>query len=253
MDSARIVGLFRFPVKGLSPEPLQETTLEPGESISGDRRYAIALGTTKFNPDAPEHLDKTRFLMLMRDERLAALASFFDEASQTLVLMRGNGLAIKACLTNFEAREHMEKFFEHFMGDPESGRPRIVDAPGHSFSDSRHKYVSIINLETLRDLSARTGRPIESLRFRGNIYVDGWPAWAELDLVGKEMAIGDARLSVAAPIERCAATNVNPLTAERDMNIPKDLTSLYGHAVMGVYASVTTGGVITLGDTVTVD
>ncbi len=248
MASARLVGLFRYPVKGLSPEPLQQTTLQPGFEIPGDRRYAVARASTAFNPDAPVHLDKTKFLMLMRDERLAALATFFDEASQTLVITRGQNFAIKGCLSNFEARAHLEKFFQHYMELPDEERPRIVDAPGHMFSDAPEKYVSIINLESVRDFAAKMGRSIEALRFRGNLYVDGWKAWEELDLIGKELAIGGARLTVSRVITRCAATNVNPVTAQRDMNIPKDLMKEYERNVLGVYATVTGAGTITLGD-----
>jgi MOSC domain-containing protein len=251
MDSTRVVGLFRYPVKGLSPEPLNAVTLAPGDGIPGDRRYAIARGTTRFDPDRPEPLDKTKFLMLMRDERLAALTSFFDEASQTLVLARGQNLAVKACLSNFEARAHLEGFFEHYMGDPAEGRPRIVDAPGHVFSDCHDKVISVVNLNSLRDLCRKTGREIEPLRFRANVYVDGWDAWRELDLIGRDITIGEAQLTVERPIERCAATNVNPLTARRDMNIPKDLMTQYGRNVMGIYARVKTGGAIKLGDAVT--
>ena len=102
----------------------------------------------------------------------------------------------------------------------------------------------------MRDLCVKLGREIEPIRFRANLYVDGWEPWVELDLVGKEITAGEARLAIAAPIERCAATNVNPMTARRDMNIPKDLMTQYGGNVMGVYARVIAGGALKLGDTV---
>lgn len=261
MTLARVVGLFRYPVKGLSPEPLNEIELTAEEGLPGDRQYAIALPSTDFDPVRPVHLDKTKFLMLMRDERLAALISHFDEASETLTVARGPGVGIKACLSEPEARAHLENFFAHFMAQPEDDsedapppeRPRIVDAEGHMFSDNRHKYVSIVNVASLRDFCAKAGCEIEPIRFRANLYVDGWEPWAELDLVGKEIACGEARLAVTAPIERCGATNVNPMTARRDMNIPKDLMTHYGRNVMGVYARVAAGGALKLGDAVTDD
>ena len=68
------------------------------------------------------------------------------------------------------------------------------------------------------------GAPVHPLRFRGNVYVEGWPAWSELDLVGKELRIGrDARLKVVKRIVRCAATNVDPETGIRDLEVPKAL------------------------------
>ena len=66
--------------------------------------------------------------------------------------------------------------------------------------------------------------------------------------VGRELAIGDARLKVVKRIVRCAATNVDPDTAQRDMNIPKTLMQTYGHADCGIYAEVTAGGEVAAGD-----
>ncbi len=43
-------------------------------------------------------------------------------------------------------------------------------------------------------------------------------------------------------IDRCAATNVNPQTAERDLTLPRDLLESYGHADCGVYLRVINGG-----------
>ena len=91
--------------------------------------------------------------------------------------------------------------------------------------------------------------PINPLRFRGNVYVTGWPAWSELDLVGKELSIGPhARLKVVKRIVRCAATNVDPLTGIRDLNIPKALMRGLGHGDCGIYAEVTAAGEIAAGD-----
>ena len=51
------------------------------------------------------------------------------------------------------------------------------------------------------------GAPVQPLRFRGNLYVSGWPAWHEFELLGTEIAIGGrARLKVIKRIQRCAAT-----------------------------------------------
>ena len=52
----------------------------------------------------------------------------------------------------------------------------------------------------------------------------GWPAWHEFDLLDQTLAIGDARLKVVKRITRCAAVNVDPDTAARDLGIPQALT-----------------------------
>ena len=91
------------------------------------------------------------------------------------------------------------------------------------------------------------------LRFRGNLQVEGWPAWHEFDLLDQEIAIGpSARLKVVKRIVRCAATEVDPETGIRDLEIPRTLMKTYGHADCGVYAEVIEAGPIALGDAVVV-
>ena len=91
------------------------------------------------------------------------------------------------------------------------------------------------------------------LRFRGNLQVEGWPAWHEFDLLNREISIGpSARLKVVKRIVRCAATEVDPDTGIRDLEIPRTLMKTYGHADCGVYAEVIEAGPIAVGDPVAV-
>jgi uncharacterized protein YcbX len=57
-------------------------------------------------------------------------------------------------------------------------------------------------------------------------------------------APGGVRLKVTKRIVRCAATNVDPGTGLRDLQIPKALMQAYGHADCGVYAEVVGGGTL---------
>ena len=89
---------------------------------------------------------------------------------------------------------------------------------------------------------------IDPLRFRANVYFDGEAAWCEHDWIGAEIALGAARLRVVSPITRCAATQVNPATAARDLDVPKALDRNFGHINMGIYAEVISAGEVALGD-----
>jgi uncharacterized protein YcbX len=120
------------------------------------------------------------------------------------------------------------------------------------FSDVREKCLSLINLASVRDLERVVRRPVDPLRFRANLYVEGLAAWAEFDWSGGEIEMGGARLRVIGRIERCTATNVDPETAARDMNIPLALQRGFGHVDMGIYAKVLTAGEITVGDRIIV-
>jgi hypothetical protein len=112
------------------------------------------------------------------------------------------------------------------------------------------KVVSIVNLASVAAVETAAGAAVDPLRFRGNIYVSGWPAWHEFDLMGQTLAIGGARLKVVKRIVRCAATDVDPATGIRDLTIPRTLQQAFNHADCGVYAEVTAGGGIAAGDIV---
>jgi GntR family transcriptional regulator / MocR family aminotransferase len=89
---------------------------------------------------------------------------------------------------------------------------------------------------------------IDPLRFRANIYVDGAKPWEEFDWVGSEIRIGGTVFSVDRKNGRCGATNVNPATGRRDLDIPSSLRAAFGHKNLGVYLIVREGGQIAVGD-----
>lgn len=256
----RIENIYRYPVKGLSAEPMAKVRLKPGETLPYDRAYAIENGPSAFDPANPKYLPKTYFLMLMRNERLASLQTRFDDATQKLTIRHdgrdvcsGKLQADKNGDGNLEAAEGraaVEAFFRSFSAADLKGPPRVLVGDGHSFSDVARKVISIINLASVAALEDIAGVPVDPLRFRANLYVSGWPAWSEFELVGKTLAIGGARLHVAKPIVRCAAINVDPVTAQRDLNLPHDMMRHLGHADCGIYAEVMTGGDIAAGDAI---
>jgi uncharacterized protein YcbX len=245
--AATIQSIYRYPVKGLSPERLPDVRLEPDRALPADRMYAIENGPSGFDPAAPAYLFKSHFLMLMKNERLAALDTRYDDATCVLVI-RGEGRElVRGDLSTREGRLAIEAFFRRFMPAELRGAPKVLRAEGHSFSDVAAKVVSIINLASVAAIETILGVPVDPLRFRGNLYVTGWPAWGEFDLVGREIAIGDARLKVVKRIMRCAATNVDPGTGIRDLAIPAMLMRTFDHADCGVYAQVIAPGDIAPG------
>jgi hypothetical protein len=246
-----VAAIYRYPVKGLGPERLDAAELSPGRTIAGDRRYAIENGPSGFDPAHPAYLPKNRFLMLMRNERLAELRTVFEEATHTLVISAERREVARGNLRTAEGRAAIERFFAEFCADELRGPPKVLSASGHSFSDVARKVVSIINLESVAAVEDMVGAPVHPLRFRANLYVEGWPAWSELDLVGREIAVGrSARLKVVKRIERCAATNVDPDTGIRDLAVPQALMQNLRHTDCGVYGEVIAGGSITERDEV---
>jgi uncharacterized protein len=241
--------IYRYPVKGLSPERLDATMLAPGQTLPADRLYAIENGPTGFDPAAPAYFPKQRFLMLMRNERLAGLDTRLDEASHVLTIRADGREVARGDLRTPEGRRAIEAFFETFCADELRGPPKVLYGAGHSFSDVAKKVVSIINLASVAAVETLLGKAVDPLRFRANLYVEGWTPWRELELLGRELAIGDGvRVKVVKRIVRCAATNVEPGTGIRDLAIPENLLRALGHMDCGIYAEVIAGGAIAEGD-----
>jgi len=248
--TATLQEICRYPVKSLSADRLEAVTLAAGEGVPHDRRFALAHGSARLDPGAPEWRPKTDFLALVRNARLAKLQSRFDPETGSLAIHRDGRKVVEGDATSPLGRALIEQFFAAFMGQEARGGVRLVEARGFMYSDVPEAWVSIINLESVRDLERVTGAPVDPVRFRGNLIVAGGHPWAEHAWVGQEITVGAARLKVHRRIGRCAATEVNPATAERDMQILLALARGFAHTNMGVYAEVVQGGAVEAGDAV---
>src|SRR5437764_1342720 len=248
--TAKIQSIYRYPVKGLSPETLTRAALTAGRHFPGDRLFAIENGPSGFDPAAPQHEPKIKFLMLMRNERLAALDTRYDDAAGMLTIEHEGREAVRADLATKDGRLAVEAFFCRFMPAVLRGPPKVLAAPdGFRFTDSRSGFVSIINLASVAALETLLGTPVDPLRFRANLYVTGWPAWSEFDLVEREVAIGaNARLRIGKRISRCAAIDVDPATGMRDLAVLDTVARNCGHLDCGVYGEVIASGEVATGD-----
>jgi hypothetical protein len=250
--SPHLARICRYPVKGLSVEELDEVILSPGESLPGDRRFAIARGSAGVDTVEPDWASKQNFVTLLRTERLAQLTTRFDAESGELSILRGGRPVAKGRITDPTGRTVIDQFLAAFLKDDVNRTPRLVDAgeAGHLL-DRPQAEVSIINLASVRDVERVAKQAIDPVRFRGNLLIDGLAPWVEFEWADREIAIGNLRLRVTEPIVRCAATDVNPETAKRDTNLPKLLKRGFGHVNMGMLAEVTAGGTLQTGDSLT--
>jgi len=250
--SANLAAICRYPVKGLSGERLDSVTLSSDARLPGDRRFAIARGTARLDPVEPGWAEKDSFVTLMRTERLARLETRYDFETGELEIRRKGRTVAHGRITQPTGRMVVEQFLAAFLADDLKHTPKLVDAGDALLTDVNAPWISVLNLASVRDLARVTGQEVDPVRFRANLLLDGLAPWAERAWPGERLRIGAVTLEVTEPIGRCAATVVNPRTAERDLNIPKLLQRGYGHTCMGVYARVATGGTLAVGDMVEV-
>jgi uncharacterized protein YcbX len=251
---AQVAGLYRHPVKGFTPERLARVDLAAGQCFPGDRLYAVEDGPSGFDPAAPDHVSKMKFTVLAKIPAVAKARTAYDDATGVLTARAEGQCDFAGDLRGQDGRRGFAAWLTGLLGDAVQGPLRVIAGPGdHRFMDSRSGHVSIVSLASVRDLQARLGRSVDPLRFRANLYVEGWPAWAENDWTGRTLRVGEARARVIKPIVRCAATHVDPVTAERDIEMVKALFDLYGHLFCGVYLQVEQGGAVREGDGVGLD
>jgi len=245
----RLASIYRYPVKGLSPEALAGADLETDGSFPCDRLFALENGPSGFDAAAPTHQPKIKFLMLMRNGALAGLATRYDPADGELIIARDGRVVARGRLADAAGRAAIEAFLTDYLGAEIRGPVRLLASPtGFRFTDSKAGFVSLVNLASVTAIEAAAGAPVDPLRFRANLYLSGVEPWAEAEWPGRRLRIGGAELEILKMTDRCAATAVAPGSGARDMDIVQTLRSRFGHIDCGVYARISAGGAIRRGD-----
>lgn len=247
---AHIAGLYRHPVKGLTPEPLTEAMLDADAAFPGDRLHAVEIGPSGFDADGPAHISKMRFAVLARVPGLARVVSRWNALTGDLHVSAPSLSPLTVRLGQPDGDRALEAWLTQALGEEATAPLRVLDGRGHRFMDDPEGAVSVLNLASVRELAERVGRPLDPLRFRANVHVEGWAPWIENEAAPRGLRLGNSTLRAIKPIRRCVAVDVDPATGERDVDLVSDLMRLYGHAFCGLYLSVETGGRLALGDPV---
>ena len=246
--TGHIAALFQHPIKGFTPQKVAAAFLSTRSAFPGDRLFAVEDGPSGFDPARPAWITKQRFTVLAKIAEVAHARTHYDELSGVLTATAPGMASFEASLADEAGRAAFAAWLGALLGEAASGPLRVVTGGGHRFLDDPKGHVSIVNLASVRDFAERLGAPVDPLRFRANLYVEGWPAWAENGWTGRALRLGAARATVVAPITRCAAPDVDPATARRDIAVTARLHEFYGHLLTGIYVQVTDGGEIKAGD-----
>ncbi|MFT4117520.1 aminotransferase class I/II-fold pyridoxal phosphate-dependent enzyme [Bradyrhizobium sp.] len=242
--------IYHYPVKGLSGQPLTSARLTRGQPFPHDRQFALARPGVPLQADNPRWAKKGLFVMLMLEEALAKVKTHLDPETLQFEIRAGNQTILVVNLNESGAKARIEDYF-HQLVPTLPAPPTLVRSKDGHFMDKPDSVISLINLATLRSLEERWGTEIDPLRFRANLYVDTGRAWEEFDWIDQEIRLGDVTFRVDRRNGRCGATNVNPASGVRDMDIPGSLRANFGHKDLGVYLTVETGGTIAVEDRLT--
>ncbi len=241
----RLAHIFRHPIKAHGREALPSVALAEGRCLPFDRHWAVAHEAAMIMPGWNACMYFTRGA---KTPALQAINAQFDEAAGQITLTHPARAPLTFAPDTAQGQTDFLNWVAPLMAGGRALPARLVSA-GRGMTDTDFESVSVLNLSSNRALGQRLGVGLGLDRWRGNLWLDGLAPWEEFDLVGREIAIGAARLKVVEPIGRCRATMVDCATGRIDVNTLDALEEGYGHTNFGVYAVVTQAGTIREGDT----
>lgn len=249
LNGGRVAQLVRHPIKSAGYEPVAEAALSEGAAFPFDRVWAVAHAAARLT-DPPTWAPKLQFLRGWGSAELMAIRCTSDPAGGAVTLSHPRRPTESFRPDDPADAARLIDWLRPLWPETRPEPARVIRVPGQALTDQDQPLVSINSVASLADLSDRMGQPLSPHRFRGNIWVEGWAPWAELDLIGHEITVGTARLRIEEPIGRCRATGANPDTGAQDADTMGALETGYGHTDFGVFARVIGSGRVALGDEV---
>lgn len=244
----RVAAIWRHPIKAHGRERLGETTLVTGQTLPGDRIWAVTHEASKAEPG-----EWSRCVNFTRAAGSPALMAITSESlPDGRITLRHPE---RPDLTFDPANEGacFIDWVTPLMPEGRAAPVNLIPAPAdRGLTDSRMPSLSIFGMASHEAVGTHLGQDLSTERWRGNLILDGLSAWSEFDWVGRDIAIGEAVLSVRQRIERCLATASNPETGHRDADTLGALDAILGARDFGIYAEVTGGGRVAEGDKVRV-
>ncbi len=112
--------------------------------------------------------------------------------------------------------------------------------------------VSLISLQTVRQVEGELGIPIDKRRFRANIYLnlESDSGFGEDQLVGRKLRIGSSAVMMVLERDpRCNMISLDPDTGEQNPEVLRKVAQAHG-AFAGVYCAVLVEGILTKSDSI---
>ncbi len=256
----KVVALYRYPVKGFTPECCERITVLPGGRVAGDRVLNF-----RFN-DAPvadtAWCRKYHGVVLANTPALARLNVTFDDHKQRLRIAHENHLLADDTLDEAGRQRLVDAITGYVLSleeNPLKGQPArlplklVGDGVTPRYQDNEGGLVTLHSRESLASAAAALGDAnLDEARFRHNIVIGGVAAWEEQAWIGGKLRIGGVTFDVAKPETRCLATHANPATGERDLDVMQTLVRAFKQQqpTFGVGMLSVAGGEIRVGDTV---
>ena len=180
---AHVAALYRHPVKGLTPEPLETLVVQDDGRVAGDRvlAFRFASATRPEEHDGLDYWPKSQGLALQDFPSLARLRLAYDHENRRLRITDGEVVVVDAGLTEAERRGIADHVTDWVLGTPDG---RLLRRPGRlplellgdgataRFQDRARGFVSLHGRASVQALREAVPAAIDDRRFRSNIAVD---------------------------------------------------------------------------------
>lgn len=211
-----------YPIKSCKGISLQSAKLEE-RGLQYDRRWMIVDEHNRFITQR----EKPKLALIsirISSDHLAVTAPGTKELRVPFLSSNRNTVSVVVwgdTVSALDVGSEAAEWFTRYLGStarlvfmPDSAE-RLASRRGYSsqmhFGDGYP--LLLISEATLEDLNTRLEEPLPMNRFRPNLVVNGCAPYAEDSW--NDIQIGNVRLHVIKPCERCAITTVNQLTGEK--------------------------------------
>ena len=258
----RVAALYRYPVKGFTPEACESLTVLDEGRIAGDRVLSFRFADSAAADNA--WVKKYECVVLANTPGLARLAVKFDHRAMRLRIGLDGAALVEAPLDEGGRKRLAAALADYVLGldenplrsHPERLPLRLVgDGAAPRYQDNEGGHATLHGRASLAAVAVATGDPrLDEARFRSNIAVEGLEPWEELGWMGRKVRIGEVDFDVARQKVRCLATHANPRTGERDIPVMAVLKNVFAQEQPTFAIGMVSrgGGVIRIGDDVSV-
>jgi hypothetical protein len=257
----RVTALYRYPLKGFTPEPCNRLTVLPTSRVAGDRVLNLRFADAPVADD--QWCRKYNGVVLANTPGLALLKTQFDCEQLRLRVALGDQVLVDADLSDSGRQRIADALTEYVLGlaeNPLKGHPErlplklVGDGVTPRYQDNVDGQVTLHSRATLASAAAALGDPgLNELRFRSNIAIEGIGAWEEQSWLERKVRIGAVEFDLVRPKVRCLATHANPVTGERDLLVMQTLVRAFAQKEPTLGVGMLThgpGGTISVGDEV---
>lgn len=258
-----VAALYRYPVKGFTPETCERLTALPEGRIAGDRALAFRFAGSGLPDSAWSR--KYGFAVLANTPGLARLRVTLDHERKRLKIALGEQVLADEAL-DAAGRERLAAAIERYAltlaENPFTNHSErlplelIGDGITPRYQDNEQGQITLHSRESVGEVGVALRTPgLDELRFRSNIAIEGVAAWEEQDWLGRKVRIGRVEFDVSRPKIRCLATHANPTTGERDLPVMQTLVRAFAQQQPTFAIALMTsgrGGDVHIGDKVEV-